>query len=32
VNSPKKTINKRYRDEGFVNSLINKLPFEIHIP
>jgi hypothetical protein len=32
VNSPKKTINKRYRGEGVVNSLINKLPFEIHIP
>jgi hypothetical protein len=32
VNSPKKTINKRYRGEGVVNSLINKLPFEFHIP
>jgi hypothetical protein len=32
VNSPKKAINKRYRGEGVVNSLINKLPFEIHIP
>jgi hypothetical protein len=31
MNSQKKTMNKRYRGEGLVNSLVNKLPFEIHI-
>jgi hypothetical protein len=31
MNSQKKTMNKRYRGESLVNSLVNKLPFEIHI-
>jgi hypothetical protein len=32
MSSQKKTMNKRYCGEDLVNSLINKLPFGIHIP